>query len=138
MTDQVTLANGRTLLFELDRFDGWLRAHRFAWSNEDDLQEALVTVFEKCGLSMLREHPLGTAGRVDFFMPLTMGDGYVGGIAVEVKVHAGPAEVLRQLYRYAEHKDVLGVVLITPSLRLRTPPELASKPTRTVHIPRLS
>lgn len=91
----------------------------FAWANEDDLQRGIALALDDAGIAYQREHDLGRAGRVDFF---------VDGIALEVKVRGGRAEVVRQLHRYAEHESVAEVLLVTPSLRLDVPLELTGKP----------
>lgn len=108
-----------------------LQQYAFRWTNEAELQAGLEDVFRRGYLDFDREAQLGEAGRVDFVIR------YFGTAAVEVKVRASQASVLRQLHRYAEHDGVDQVVLITPSLRLRLPAELAGKPAHTIRIPRL-
>ncbi len=100
----------------------------YRWSNEDDLQTGIEKAFAESGVEYSREHRLSKASRVDFF---------VDGIAVEVKVHASTASVLRQMHRYAEMDDVCGLLLVTPSLRLKLPPTLCDKPAAVCRITRL-
>lgn len=110
--------------------------YRFSWSNEAELQDGIGEAFEAQRLTVSREHQLSEAGRVDFFLH-TVGEPR-RGIAIEVKTKGSAADIIRQLHRYASHDDVLGVVLVSTSLRLRAPAELAGKPTHTIHLARLA
>ena len=87
------------------------------WADEEQLQEHLDLVLSPLGFE--REVVSG-ADRFDFAG---------AGVVVEIKVASTPAAVLRQLLRYAERPDVLGLVLATtkPSLAA-LPAELAGKP----------
>lgn len=87
-----------------------LAGYRFRPAGELDLQEALARIFEAEGLQVLREHRLSNRDVVDFFLP--------EGVAVEVKVTGGTLDVARQLQRYAEHPEVLALVLVTTRRRL--------------------
>lgn len=98
-----------------------LAGYRFRPAGELDLQEALARIFEAEGLQVLREHRLSSRDVVDFFLP--------DGVAVEVKVTGGTLDVARQLQRYAEHQEVLALVLVTTRRRLalELPDELGGK-----------
>lgn len=52
------------------------------------------------------EYPLSGRDRIDYFLPDS-------GVGIEVKVKGSPLEVGRQLERYAAHRDVRHLVLIT-------------------------
>lgn len=98
-----------------------LAGYRFRPAGELDLQEALARIFEAEGLHVLREHRLSSRDVVDFFLP--------EGVAIEVKVTGGTLDVARQLQRYAEHAEVLTLVLVTTRRRLalELPNELGGK-----------
>ena len=66
-----------------------------------------------------REHQLTPRDRPDFFV------GFVRGVAVEVKVKGTLASATRQLFRYAEHPTVTGVLLVTTLNRLAVMPDTA-------------
>lgn len=102
-----------------DAVQSALRRFRFTWADEDDLQSAIESALIISEIDFKREHDLGEAGRVDFFLD---------GVALEVKTHGSRFAVLRQLHRYAEHDDVTAVLLVTPSMKLDAPPTLNGKP----------
>lgn len=117
----------------MDQVESALRGHRFSWASEEDLQRGVELVLLAGGIRAEREHQLGRAGRVDFFVPIEA----ERGIAIELKTQGGLGEVLRQLHRYAECPIVAGVVLVTTSLRHCVPAELLGKPARRVCLGRL-
>lgn len=105
-----------------------LRAlHRLRVSARDErtLQDAIGALFPDAR----REAVLDEKGRdrVDFLVPK--------GIAIEVKVGGGLAEVTRQLHRYAQHAQVSALVLVTTrALHLGVPRQLNGKPVDVVHV----
>lgn len=105
-----------------------LRSFSFSWANEADLQRGIALALDRRGIAYQREHELGDAGRVDFFL---------AGLALEVKAQGSRFAVIRQLHRYAEHTDVDAILLVTPSLKLDVPPALCGKPAAICRIPRL-
>lgn len=111
----------------LEQVETTLRSWRFSWSNESELQEGVATALHRAEIPAVREHRLGEAGRVDFWLEQP-------GIAIELKTKGSPSEVIRQIHRYAEVAAVHGVILVSTSLRLRLPAELAGKPARTIHV----
>lgn len=82
-----------------------LGRYRFHISDEKQMQADMVKVLEQLQYRFYREHNLDT-GIVDFWLP----DPH---IALECKVKGRPAEVERQLRRYAECRSVDGLLLLT-------------------------
>lgn len=79
-----------------------LSRYRFSISNEADLQMALADTLADSGFQVKREVVLTPANRIDLLV-----NGHVG---IEVKTAGSVKEVTRQLRRYAEHVDELGLV----------------------------
>ena len=71
---------------------------------EKTLQEDIESVLRESGISFNREFPLSKRDRVDFL---------VGSVAIEVKIKGSKTDVLRQLFRYAEHDRIREILLIT-------------------------
>lgn len=82
-----------------------IRANRFLFASEDQLQGALDQVLTGAGLHVDREVALSRGDRVDLLV-----DGRIG---VEVKVGGSPVAVARQLQRYAHHDRIEHLVLVT-------------------------
>ncbi len=77
----------------------------YEWTAERDLQDAVA---DRLGqrYAVCRERALPGRDRPDFLVETT---GF--GVAVEVKVNGSRTAVLRQLGRYAAHREVGAVVL---------------------------
>jgi hypothetical protein len=104
-----------------------LKGKRFKYSNERDLQDGLEDVFKAEGLTYQREMELAPGDIIDFLIE--------GSIGVEVKVQGSPAEVARQLLRYACCAQVTEILLVTGKLRLGALPEvLMGKPVYVVSL----
>lgn len=104
---------------------GVLRATRFRFTTEADLQAGLAAAFARAGLAFEREARLGPKDRIDFLL--------AGGVGVEVKLDPNLAAVTRQLHRYAQHEAVGALVLVTSRLRLTNVPDMMhGKPLRAV------
>lgn len=90
------------------------------WNGEASLQNHLETVLAPLGFE--REVTAGH-DRFDFYRPADR-------IVVEVKIAGSPAQVLRQLLRYAGRPDVDGLVLATMrgTLVRTLPPAMLGKP----------
>ena len=100
-----------------------LRLTRPAIPTEKALGDAVARVLWERGYRFEREYELAPRDRPDFVV------GLVPVVAVELKVKGSPAEVLRQLARYAEHGDVSGMLLITTrSAHTSLPATLGGKP----------
>lgn len=112
-----------------------LRRYRFAWSTEKELQEGLAEVLALLPAlaGVVREHTIAPGSIIDFYWP----EGPLAGLGLEVKIRCPRAALLRQLHRYAEHKTISELLLVTPSLRLDVPPSLCGKPAFVHRIPTL-
>lgn len=100
-----------------------LRATRFAFANERDLQDGIAQAFDYFGVQFTREVEIATGDRIDFL---------IGTIGVEVKIGGSLANFTRQLHRYAQSDDISALVVVTGRRRLEGLPEtLAGKP---IHI----
>lgn len=108
---------------ELARLAAAVLSHAYRWSNEAELQAALLPVltFPDAGArEVTREAKLSARDRIDFV---------VGDLGVEVKVDGSLAQVTRQLYRYAQVEALAGVLLVTTrACHLAVPRELNGKP----------
>jgi hypothetical protein len=97
-----------------------LRCHRYAHNNEKQLQDGIECVFRLKQVEFEREFSLSAADRPDFM---------VGDIAVEVKIKGSRHDVLRQIFRYAEHVTVAGIVVVsTKACHRGLPEKLNGKP----------
>jgi hypothetical protein len=111
----------------VNRLVASLRRRRFNYQNEKDLQSAIETVMVSDGFAFDREHDLGDAGCVDFFV-----SGFLG---VEIKIKGSPSEVARQLLRYAGRDEVKGLLLVTGRAALASLPQvLLGKPIHLVEL----
>lgn len=101
-------------------------SYRFNHVSERELQDGIAQVFLLRGIRFDRELRLGPEDVPDFV---------VDGIAVEVKVKGSLSAVTRQLHRYAQHKQVRAVVLVTAKAQLANQPaEMNGKPVLVVKI----
>lgn len=120
----MTLTNVATLSEALTA----IRAYRYLAGTESELQGMLAQVLEREGVPFLREFDLGTAGTIDFYLPLWR-------TGVELKTAGSPAAVLRQLYRYAAAPEIDGLVLLTNHARLGgLPATISDKPLQIVSL----
>lgn len=104
---------------DLDQLVKILRAYRFRFRNEVELQDGVGRVLEQEGIPFERERPLGK-DRVDYF---------ADGIAIEIKIDGSLSQVTRQIHRYSEHSDVRAVLLVTCKMQHdRMPDDMMGKP----------
>lgn len=97
-----------------------IRACRFTYRSEDELQEGLTAALAAAGLPVHREVRLSRIDRVDLL---------IDHIGVEVKLAGAAADVGRQLLRYAHSDQVTELVLVTTRARHRTlPDQVGGKP----------
>lgn len=78
---------------------------RLPLTGEKNTQTMLAGVFDAAGVNYEREVKLGPGDIVDFMID--------GDIAIECKLRAGRAQIFRQLRRYAEHRGVRALVLLS-------------------------
>lgn len=98
-----------------------LGARRFTFATEKQLQDALEAVLRAEHVEFYREVPVGPRDRIDFLT--------AEGIGLEVKVDGSLSEVTRQLHRYAQSVDVMGLLLVTSRSRHdHMPPSFNGKP----------
>jgi len=104
-----------------------LLRHRFRLSREVDLQLGIAEVLTRASVGFEREVRLGDAGTIDFLA--------AGGLGIEVKIDGSLAEVTRQVARYAQRPEIVGLMLVTTMMRHRAvPSSFADKPIRVVHL----
>jgi hypothetical protein len=103
-----------------------LRAHRYLYSNETELSDALADALIDAGMPARREVRLGARDRIDLL---------VGTVGVEVKV-AGSLEALtRQIQRYAHSQEITELVVVTDRAALRAVPHaIAGVPVELVYL----
>ena len=94
----------------LRQIDSAITAHRYHYTAEAALHDAVEQVLVAAGVAVRREVRLSGADRVDLL---------AGRIAIEVKVGGPTAAVRRQLQRYLRSRDVDAVVLVTCRARHR-------------------
>jgi hypothetical protein len=93
-------------------------AHRFRYTNEDELQEGLALALTRAGHQVEREVRLNDRDRIDLL---------VGTAGIEVKIAGQPGRVVEQLRRYAEHDRISELVLVTSRVRHQAPGALNGK-----------
>lgn len=81
-----------------------LRATRFRWSTEEELQRGIAEVLELAGIPVRREVRLNCHDRIDLL---------VERVGVEVKTAGAWRDVERQLRRYLESDLLDELVLVT-------------------------
>lgn len=82
-----------------------LRAHRFHFKNESDLQDGIEVVLKKARVSYDREKRLGEFGIIDFLV-----DGCIG---VEIKIKGSPSAVARQVLDYLNAECIEQIVVVS-------------------------
>lgn len=106
-----------------------LRAYRFRWADEADLQAGVHGALTASGYNPEREVRLSARDRIDVL---------VGTIGIEVKVarpgSVAPAErVTTQLQRYAAHEQITELILVTTTVRhKRVPDQVGGVPVHVV------
>lgn len=97
-----------------------LNSYRFNFATEEELQRGIAQVFDRHAITYEREYRLNAQDRPDFF---------IDGICVECKVDGSTQSLLRQAHRYAQHKEVKSILIVTNRTRHSDlPSELNGKP----------
>ncbi|HMJ83794.1 MAG TPA: hypothetical protein VK504_11535 [Vicinamibacterales bacterium] len=85
----------------------------FRYSNEAELQAGVAEVLTASGFGFDpisdREVILSPTDRIDFL---------IGTVGVEVKIGGSPAEIFRQLMRYAESPRIESLIVVTNKVRI--------------------
>jgi hypothetical protein len=97
-----------------------LRAVKFSYSTEKELQAGIERVLKGAGVPCERERKLaGDLGVIDFL---------VGRIGIEIKTKGSPSQVARQLIRYCKSDELDAIILVTGRVALGDlPQELGGK-----------
>jgi hypothetical protein len=98
-----------------------VKAYRFHYSNEKELQEAVAKALGAGGIPYEREKVLPEDyGTIDFLV--------AGRIGVEIKIKGSPSAVTRQLLRYLKCGEIQELVLVTGRAKLgNLPREILGK-----------
>lgn len=102
-----------------------LESWRYAFMDEADLHDGIAIMLDLAKEAYQREHRMGTAGRIDFYLQNRK-------IGIEVKVGrsgGGPSAVIEQLVGYADHPDIEGLIVVTTRMAMKKlPATLRGKP----------
>ena len=103
------------------------RSGELRFATERDLQDGVAALLAAEGFTAEPQARLSPLDRPDFL---------VDGVAVELKVKGGAAELERQVGRYLGHDEVMGVLVITNRARHRgLPRQINGKPVWVMWIP---
>jgi hypothetical protein len=100
-----------------------IRARRYRYATEEDLQQGILEALIGQGFAARREVRLSPRNRIDLL---------VGRIGIEVKVGGIGRNVERQLARYAASDLIDGLVLVTNRARHQPPATIDGKPVELV------
>ena len=96
-----------------------LRTHRFRFTREAELQEAIFALLTAANIDFARECILTPTDRIDFL---------VGGLGIEVKIDGSLAALTRQAHRYTALPSIESLLVVTSRFRLTDlPPTLNGK-----------
>jgi hypothetical protein len=124
MTDVLSLNPRVDAIQWIEHLSKVLSKYRFNFSNEKDLQAGMGKVFVAMGDEFLAEYHLSDEDIVDFYFPGKK-------IGVEAKIDHSLSDLTRQLFRYAQHESILGILVVTSKARLANlPEEMNHKPIR--------
>lgn len=106
----------------MEHLSDFIARHKFNFSNEKELQAGIGKVFAKIDEKFEPEYYLSKEDIIDFYWP----DKKIG---VEIKINHPLSHLTRQLHRYVQHENVMGILLVTSMNRLtRLPGEINKKP----------
>ena len=112
---------------EAEQIAAVLKAARYRYADEGQLQEGIAAALAEAGIAAVREVPLTPADKIDLM---------AGLVGIEVKIAGQPAADARQLRRYAASPEVGELILVTTRASHRSVPrEISGKP---VHVVLLS
>lgn len=100
---------------------------RFRFCSELDLQDGIEQLLQQHKLAYVREKSLSAQDRPDFVVD--------GNLAIEIKIQGTLAQALRQIHRYAQHREITSILLVgSPSWILRVPSLVGGKPVTAIRI----
>ncbi len=118
-----------------------IRGYRFSFVDEYELQLGVANVLEDVNAPARREYRISGKDRLDFFVPVALEPGDddweppMRGVAIEVKISGSLTDLTMQVHRYMQSEEVVGVVVVTPKMRLtRLPAEINGKPLAVAHL----
>jgi hypothetical protein len=124
MSDVLSLNPRVDAIQWIEHLSKTLSKYRFNFSNEKDLQDGMRKVFDTMGEEFVYEHRLSDEDIVDFYFPGKK-------VGVEAKIDHSLSDLTRQLFRYAQHESILGILVVTSKARLANlPEEMNRKPIR--------
>ena len=124
MSDIISLSPRVDAIQWIEHLSSVLAKYRFNFSNEKELQAGIDKVFRTLGGVFFAEHRFSAEDIVDFYWPEKM-------VAVEAKIDHSLSDLTRQIHRYVQHDEVLGILLVTSKTRLANlPEEMNHKPIR--------
>jgi len=101
-----------------------LGKYNFNYTNEAELQQGLICVFQTLDEPFETEHRLSKEDRIDFYFPYMK-------VGVEAKIDHPLSALTRQLMRYVQHNSIDGLLLVSGKVRLTNLPEsMNGKPVR--------
>lgn len=114
MTEESIQAKTRRILAEMaaktaeemTRIAEVVRAHRFRFNSEIELQRSIGDLLRSRGFDLTAEARLSATSRPDFLTG--------AGIAIEIKIKGSRNALLRQIQRYMQHGEVQGVIVLSP------------------------
>lgn len=110
----------------IGRIISTLSATRFPLSPESRTQAAISDALTAAGINHEREVWLNKSDRIDFLI--------AGTIGAEVKVKsASKMAIFRQLERYAKHRQLTALILVT-NVPMGMPPEIDGMPVYVVNL----
>lgn len=100
----------------------------FSFGRESELQENIAGLLTSHKVAFQREHSLSANDRIDFLVS--------GGLGIEVKIGGRRADLLRQVYRYAEHEAIAELLVVTSLTRhiAGAPAAIRGKPVRWAYL----
>jgi hypothetical protein len=97
----------------------YLSEFRFNYANESELQRGIEQVLVKKGFQVEREVRF-QFGRLDFLID--------GEIAIETKIDGSAAELMRQVCRYVQSPDIIGILVVSDRASHVLPEAFNNKP----------
>lgn len=78
--------------------------YAYSFDNEEELQFGIEQVLIQNNIKFERELRLDSKSRIDFF---------IDGIGIEVKIKGTFNNLLRQVHRYVQYKEIKSLIIVT-------------------------